>query len=612
MKAGTINDGRETMWDIWCRYKMNNPDHCGPIGEFIDNSVSWGNATEIIIFFKQNKIIICDNGTFDRNRFPDTFSMGADKYKEYYNPENTKQIGKYNMGASESTMILGEKGICMHRFSNEGVRVTKLDKDITVVTNRISRNDEQANEDELRMFNMHMDNLETSCDEGTMMTIENTNNITNEYIERIYKFMLGLYPLRTDLKIIMYNMTKCNPTSFDVAIKKEIKPNNLRFGSEPDTCYMNVIKNNGNVKYIRTLTDDYEDDNLSYKIKVQYCILSKKSQCDEKNEFGNTTDEEMVGFRFFRGERLISGPKPLRFGFSTGMNRGKGVRLYVYLPANNETVDKDFKIGTQKKMTEGHYQNFDPKLCNWLEEMFGHVLKQIDRIIKDRSSKYTHDTNGKITEIKKNEKTIQYIELTDIRSAIKSEYLTISNKTHECIVKKNGKSYDALVKYDNEVNRIISEISAEIAKECQNVIDKIIEDVLTHAEKEIEEENEIEEEKEKEKEKEPENEKEEKKEEKKEEENVFAEKEVEEAKDAEEEKEPENEKEEEKEEKKEEEEEKEEDGEEEKCEDTFTENDSFVETGGVSGRRIIDALDNGRMYTIDDITQLFNNLNKLT
>ena len=56
------------------------------------------------------------------------------------------------------------------------------------------------------------------------------------------------------------------------------------------------------------------------------------------------------------------------------------------------------------------------------------------------------------------------------------------------------------------------------------------------------------------------------------------------------------------------------DGEEEKCEDTFTENDSFVETGGihVSGRRIIDALDNGIMYTIDDITQLFNNLNKLT
>ena len=82
-KTDNMNDGRETMWDIWRRYKRNNHDHCGPIGEFIDNSVSWGNATEIIIFFKENKIIICDNGSFDRKRFPDTFSMGADKFKEF-------------------------------------------------------------------------------------------------------------------------------------------------------------------------------------------------------------------------------------------------------------------------------------------------------------------------------------------------------------------------------------------------------------------------------------------------------------------------------------------------------------------------------------------------
>ncbi|MGY8865901.1 MAG: hypothetical protein ACKVJK_09740 [Methylophagaceae bacterium] len=460
-----MNDGRESMWDIWRRYKRNNHDHCGPIGEFVDNSVSWGKATEIIMFLKENKIIICDNGIFDRKRFPDTFSMGADKFKEFYNPEDPDQIGKYNMGVSESTMILGEKGICMHRFGNEGVRVTKLDRELSVYNNRISTNDEPANESELRNFNTHINQLETSFDEGTMMTIEGTNKITKEYISCIYRFMLGLYPLKTDLKIRMYDMTACSPTSFDAAIIKKIEPNDLRFGSEPVTCNMNVINNNGNVAYVETTTNDYHSANLSYKFEVQCCTFSKESQRDEKNEFGNTTDEQMVGFRFFRGGRLISGPKPLRFGLSTGMNRAKGLRLYVYLPSNNETVDDDFKIGTQKKMTESLWEHFGPKLCKWFEKKFSDALKESDNIIKLRSSKFIADTNNKINELKQKEETIQDDELSDMLSSIKSEYVTIYNKTHEYIVKRSGKSYNALVEYDNEVKRIISE-RAEAAKEA--------------------------------------------------------------------------------------------------------------------------------------------------
>lgn len=45
-------------------------------------------------------------------------------------------------------------------------------------------------------------------------------------------------------------------------------------------------------------------------------------------------------------------------------------------------------------------------------------------------------------------------------------------------------------------------------------------------------------------------------------------------------------------------------------EDVFAENDTSVETSciAVSGRVIIDALDDSKIYTIDDITQLFNKL----
>ena len=68
--ASESNHGRKTMSQEIKHTRVNNPDLLAPIGEFTDNSESWGKATKGCIVVRETKIAIVDNGEFNRNVFP--------------------------------------------------------------------------------------------------------------------------------------------------------------------------------------------------------------------------------------------------------------------------------------------------------------------------------------------------------------------------------------------------------------------------------------------------------------------------------------------------------------------------------------------------------------
>ena len=456
MSASEVNnDGRETMWDIFNRCQRNNHDHQAAVGEFLDNSISWGKADDIAMFIQKYKIIICDNGDFNRERFPEIFAMGAERYTEFYDENDSTQLGKYNCGMTESTMTLGRKCKCMHRFGNDGVRVTKFDIDEVCKNNVISPNDQPVNAKELEMFDEYIKFVHANENKGTLVSVDCINSMN---IDDTRKYLFGLYK-SYDINITLFDMTRCSPHDIDSAVIHTIEQKDQHFDAEP-TKKMNIyaIKTKGDVIFSEKKPDDGK---FLYKIYIEIYNFSDCAQTKEKNIFKNSTDEERVGFIWFRGNRRISGTNPLKFGLTTGMNRARGLRIHVHLPVN-EHVDDHFKIGTQKKMTNESWGNFDDKLKDKLTEIFSTSIADYDKKIKSRSEQYTKEYRSKIRSVK----DIKELEkLEELMKEVECEESQIANKQHNFIKKKAGKNWDALCSYKESIKNRKAEI--ENAEKCE-------------------------------------------------------------------------------------------------------------------------------------------------
>jgi hypothetical protein len=468
MSASEVNnDGRETMWDTWNRSQRNNHDHQAAVGEFLDNSISWGDATKISIFIQINKIIICDNGDFNRERFPETFTMGAQRYRKYYDDNNSTQLGKYNCGITESTMILGKKCKCMHRFGNDGVRVTSFDIDEISKTDVISPNDEPANAKELEMFDEYIHFVDADENKGTLLIIDCIETMN---IDKTRKYIFGLYK-SSDVNTTLFDMTRCSAHDFEIADKHIIEQKDQLFDQKP-TKKINIyaIETKGDVIFHEKIP---VGEKILYKIDIETYNFSDSARRQEKDIFNNSTDEERVGFIWFRGNRRISGIKPLRYGLTTGMNRGRGLRIHVQLPIN-EDVDKHFKIGTQKKMTNESWDNFDKELQKKMTEIFTNSITKNDTFIKSLSEKYVGNCNSKIKSLN----NIQEFEkLEEFLAEVQYEENQINNKQyggHDCIKKKAGKKWEALCSYKECIENRIAEIKIKEKYEVNQVDTKVV------------------------------------------------------------------------------------------------------------------------------------------
>ena len=449
----THNDGRKTMQQEIDHVRVNNPDLLAPMGEFTDNCECWGKATKGGIIYYETTTVIIDNGNYDRSVFPKTYTVFKSNSMERYNDKDTTQLGKFNAGSTESVYLLGDRGITYHNFVGEGLMKTTIDLIRVRTSNTILENEEYATDleklDFIKYQTLINPNYNIETDSGTVVCIENLRfrNTDKSYLD-IKRFMTGLYDTSRprSIKWNLYNWTKTENIESPNDI---IIPQNLSFGCESSDSVMYVYKSEND-----TFTYDTKKQNnlgtLLYSAKIKTLFLDESHQIKEREIFGNTTDEERVGYYIRRAGRLLTGIKPKRFNITTGMNRSKGIRKILDIPVCKE-ADNDFNVGTFKKITEDSREYFRPELQAFLEQNFKGSSAERDKIHKLKQEELAKKYNKMTNEINP---TSSMNDLIKMREDCDKEIITRIAKK-DVLKKKQGKAYDAMNKYSEMLSSII-------------------------------------------------------------------------------------------------------------------------------------------------------------
>ena len=445
MTTTSSHDGRKTMHQEIQHVRVNNPDLLAPIGEFTDNSESWGGASKGGIVLRETKLAVIDNGNFNEEVFHKTFTTNQDTSMTRYQDGDVTRLGKFNAGSTDSVMLLGDKGTIFHKFSGKGLMKTVIDLELVREHNMISANKEYATEQELTDFIKYQKlinedyNIET--DNGTVVLIENLRfrNTDKRYLD-IKRFMTGLYDTTRTSQItwLLFNWISKprNEKPNDI-----IEPQDLSFGcdSTNETLYVYVDCKNED-KYVYS-TNQLPNMKLVYQAKVKTYFFETEHIKKEKAIFGDGTVESRVGFQIRRAGRIVTGINPKIWNITTGMNRGKGIRKIIDIPACKE-ADEDFNIGTFKKITNDSWVYFRPELQEFLDKNFRGSNAERDRVHQIEQKKLAEKYQERINQINRDDSVENLINLKTTTELELEE--RISNKL--VIKRRNGKAYDMVMK----------------------------------------------------------------------------------------------------------------------------------------------------------------------
>ena len=437
------NDGRKTMKQEIEHVQVNNPDVLAPYGEWSDNSESWGNATIGGIVITKDRSVIIDNGIFDRDIFPKTFTMNKDSTMERYENDLNK-LGKFNAGSTESVMLIGTKATLLHNFSGTILKTT-LDLDRVARDNNLNSNEEKASVDEKNDFIKYQQlikqNYNIDEDRGTVLIVEglrkpNTINIFNQ----IKEFMTGLYSPKRPKKINWYLYNWVNENWPSIRTPIIIEPNDLSFNCLSDEITIYVYENDGETLYLQNKTTFYGE--LLYQFTINTYFFEQLHIDEENKLFTCNTVEDRVGFLIRRANRLLTGIKPKRWNLSTGMNRAKGIRIIIDIPAHNN-ADKDWCIGTFKKITDDTWVNFNSKLQEFLSEFFKDTNAIKDKIHKKKQNEFIRLYESRLNEIDET----WSLEIINSHLDIVKYELKIHLTHKDILKKKSGRAFNSINNY---------------------------------------------------------------------------------------------------------------------------------------------------------------------
>ena len=377
-------NGRMTAKQEVLHIRRNQPHREVPYGEYLDDSKDWGKATESGIIIRPSESIIIDNGRFEsENTFSTMFCKTKLGTESRYNPDGVNQLGKYNAGATDSTIILGNIATAYTNM-NGIIKKTIFDVNAYERDDKIPENIHDCTEQEIADYIAHMQYINKDFEllptvGGTVIKIGNPTKINKQIdAQKLIKFCKGLYlpDENSNMKIKIFNGIN-NPYS---AIPTLIEPIDITFGATTNVHKINVFENANTGERVHregsgNLDSETWDQICSYVIKTWR--LNKEQFEKESAYYGHTRDEDMVGFNVYReGRRITHAPKI--WGLSTGMNRARRIRIAVYLQASDIT-DEIFGIGTQKLLTNESWSGFSESHRQLFSNLFGDIQKTTDK-----------------------------------------------------------------------------------------------------------------------------------------------------------------------------------------------------------------------------------------
>jgi len=452
-------NGRITAKQEVRQIRANQPSREAPFGEFWDNSIGWGDASKILTIFTPNSIIIGDNGNFESE---DTFSTMWLKVKlgnePRYDENNEEQLGKYNAGATDSVIILGDNAIAYHNFNGVVKRsvfdLSRYKRDgqiIPNITNATLRETEDFNNYAL-LLNPEYD-LSTGC--GTFIKIVSlckTN--TPQVVNKVIKFSKGLYLQdATECEICVYNWLNDewpdnrNPTQI-------IVPIDITFNSPPEITTIYVYNtDDGERLHTENESDDHGDCLLSYTIN-SWILTSIHQRTAEQNYYGYTNDSERVGFSVYRAGRNVT-HTPKLWELNTGMDRARGIRITVNIPAS-KYGDEIFGIGTQKILTNDSWSHFDRTMKTLFKNKFKNLENFMTRDRKRRQNIWINEYEQKLQNVTNLDHTGAQTQVIEIQIHLDENF-----GKEELIKKRCGRAYKAWKNYQNALIEHIETFNLE-------------------------------------------------------------------------------------------------------------------------------------------------------
>ena len=461
-----INDGRKSMTQEIEHVRVNNPDIIAGDGEFIDNEMDWGKATQGGILFTPGRTVYFGNGEFDETVFPNMWTQRKDSSMLRYGGDDTEKLGKFNAGSTESVYLNGEKGTTYHNFDGI-VHKTILDLDRVRRYNNISPNSSRASEDEVEDFIEYMRHivpdytLDSYKNKGTVTVVEGLRRQNDpKRITETIRFLHGLVHETRTHKCTWTVFNKLDEDWSNAPPPTIIMPTNMGFGA-PFTERLVPVYRDPNDPEGRKF-EKGEVDHILYSIKVRIYFLNDEHMKAEREVFGNRTGEERTGYHIYRGCRKLTGINPKRFCIPTGESRAKGMRIELFLPVCDES-DKDLNVGTFKKVTQDSWSYFNKDFKQFLTDLFINSNSERERLQKDQRNAYVANYMNKAEQLNE-EMSLEELRIEYLKE---DDELKKQLQLKDVIKKKNTKAYNAHYQYIEKILQLLRKKIQE-AKEEQD------------------------------------------------------------------------------------------------------------------------------------------------
>ena len=444
MSSQSVNTGRASAKQEVEKMRANQQSKEGNTGEVYDNSICWGKATKVGTILHSNKTVHVDNGNFEnRDKFNKVWTMNNDNQ----NPvQNENQIGKWKEGATASAICMGDKGTM---FTNINGKIYKNSFDVTryardgVIIPSSSEADQSETLDFLTYQRMLDPSYEITSGKGSIVIWENLLiPNTSRDARCLKKFLTGLYtPEKFNGSIKIWDWTKDEPVDWiSSECWHEISPVELNYGETP-VEQLNVWVYEKDGEELHELVPKAEEEyEFKFRYKIVIYILSEENVLTDLEIYGATRDEDRVGFEVFRALRKIT-HNPQKWGLGTGMDRARGLRIQIFLPACDGT-DKTFKSGTKKNLRPDAWEWFPESLKKLLALKFKDAAKLVTKQKKDRAKAFLQDIESRMAEIENLGETGVDDCLATIQDLHDSNY-----GKGKAIAKKGTKTYKAWLDY---------------------------------------------------------------------------------------------------------------------------------------------------------------------
>lgn len=391
------SNGRKHTRQEIAQLRANNPDTESTIAERIDNHVGHGKAIRVLIAFHPTCIIDASNGKWmgGKERLKSLFQQTGDSEEHGSKHLYTDDcMGKWHAGQHESCIKEGNGATTIANIDGE-LWATDLEVSAVMSTNAYKANLRETTTGEQEAFLHYQRQIDTnyqlSSGTGVMTKITELLKRPNKSrFEKTLAFVENLYDQTRQVKMLLYDLTN-RPASCYQDVNQLANPVAINNGdaSPPVECLLHdyelfaVENDDCEVEFVR----EDEGNGRLYTLNVQTYYFPKRQEDSCRPHRKGSKDDK--GFELYRNGRRISPSTRLDYFPSTGGDRNRGLVVRMSVSGSQDQInafDEGLKVGTNKKVDDGSWQDFDDNLKVKLEEIW-EKAKKARKAIKNEKEK---------------------------------------------------------------------------------------------------------------------------------------------------------------------------------------------------------------------------------